>query len=131
MARYELQGSLTPELAQAAEEIKGYAREYGLDTRIIEGEELDRQVSGASSRWIGGMFTPGDGRAEPHLATPAIARAAERSGATVLTSCAVRGIETQGGSVSAVVTEHGTIRTSTVLCAAGAWTSMFCRSLGI
>jgi glycine/D-amino acid oxidase-like deaminating enzyme len=33
--------------------------------------------------------------------------------------------------VSAVVTEHGTIRTSVVLCAAGAWTSMFCRSLGI
>jgi glycine/D-amino acid oxidase-like deaminating enzyme len=30
-----------------------------------------------------------------------------------------------------VVTEHGTIRTSQVLCAAGAWTSLFCRSLGI
>ena len=54
-----------------------------------------------------------------------------RSGATILTSCAVRGIETEAGNVSAVVTEHGTIRTSTVLCAAGAWTSMFCRSLGI
>jgi len=33
--------------------------------------------------------------------------------------------------VSGVVTEYGTIRTSTVVCAAGAWTSMFCRSLGI
>jgi glycine/D-amino acid oxidase-like deaminating enzyme len=33
--------------------------------------------------------------------------------------------------MSAVVTEHGVIKTSTVLCAAGAWTSMFCRSLGI
>jgi glycine/D-amino acid oxidase-like deaminating enzyme len=54
-----------------------------------------------------------------------------RSGATLLTSCAVRGIETEGGRLSAVVTEHGTIQTSTVLCAAGAWTSMFCRSLGI
>ncbi|MGB5628357.1 MAG: FAD-binding oxidoreductase, partial [Woeseiaceae bacterium] len=43
----------------------------------------------------------------------------------------VRGIETSGGGVSAVVTEHGTIRTSVVLCAAGAWTSLFCRSLGI
>ncbi len=38
-------------------------------------------------------------------------------------------METSGGSVSAVVTEHGVIKTSTVLCAAGAWTSMFCRSL--
>ncbi|MDX1405426.1 MAG: FAD-binding oxidoreductase [Woeseiaceae bacterium] len=107
------------------------ARKYGMDTRIIDGQELDRHVSGASSRWLGAMFTAGDGRAEPDKATPAIARAAERSGATVLTSCAVRGIETQAGRVSAAVTEHGTIRTSTVLCAAGAWTSMFCRSLGI
>ena len=33
--------------------------------------------------------------------------------------------------MSAVVTEHGTIKAPVVLCAAGAWTSMFCRSLGI
>ncbi len=77
------------------------------------------------------MYTASDARAEPHKAAPAIARAAERSGATVLTSCAVRGIETEGGKLSAVVTEHGSIRTSVALCAAGAWTSMFCRSLGI
>jgi len=43
----------------------------------------------------------------------------------------VRGIETEGGRVSAVITEHGMIRTSVVLCAAGAWSSLFCRSLGI
>jgi len=77
------------------------------------------------------MYTPSDGRAEPHKAAPAIARAAGRRGATILTSCAVRGIETEGGRVAAVVTEHGTIKTSTVACAAGAWTSMFCRSLGV
>jgi glycine/D-amino acid oxidase-like deaminating enzyme len=33
--------------------------------------------------------------------------------------------------VSAVVTEHVTIKTTVVLCAAGAWTSLFCGSLGI
>jgi glycine/D-amino acid oxidase-like deaminating enzyme len=43
----------------------------------------------------------------------------------------VRGLETSGGSVSAVVTEHGVIKTSVVLCAAGAWSSLFCRSLGV
>ncbi len=107
------------------------AREYELDTRAVEKAELDKLIDGASKHWVGAMHTPSDGRAEPHKATPAIRRAAERAGATVLTSCAVRGIETSAGQVSAVVTEHGTIRTSRVLCAAGAWTSMFCRSLGI
>jgi glycine/D-amino acid oxidase-like deaminating enzyme len=77
------------------------------------------------------MYTASDGRAEPHKTTPAIARAAARAGATILTSCAVRGIESSAGRVSAVVTEHGPISTSVVLCATGAWTSMFCRSMGI
>ena len=107
------------------------AKEFGLDTQVIEGKELDQHVSGASSRWLGAMYTASDARAEPHKAGPAIARAAMRSGAKLLTSCAVRGVETEGGRLSAVVTEHGSIKTSTALCAAGAWTSMFCRSLGI
>ena len=105
--------------------------EYGVETRFIEGSELEALARGSTVRWKGALYTPSDGRAEPHKAAPAIARAAGRQGATVLTSCAVRGIETRGGRVSAVVTEHGTIETSTVLCAAGAWTSMFCRSLGV
>ena len=109
----------------------GTAKEFGLDTRIIEGKELDKHVNHATSTWIGAMYTASDARAEPHKAGPAIARAAMRAGANILASCAVRGVETEGGQLSAVVTEHGTIQTSTALCAAGAWTSMFCRSLGI
>jgi glycine/D-amino acid oxidase-like deaminating enzyme len=124
-------------MAHRESELESYAawietaKPFGLDTRIISGPELDAQVRGASSRWKGALYTAGDGRAEPHKAAPAIARAAAREGAKILTACAVRGIETSGGKVSAVVTEHGTIRASTVLCAAGAWTSLFCRSLGI
>ena len=107
------------------------ADDYGIGSRLIEGEELKGLVRGAATQWRGALYTASDGRAEPHKATPALARAAAREGATILTACAVRGIESSAGRVSAVVTEHGAIRTSTVLCAAGAWTSMFCRSLGI
>ena len=107
------------------------ADEYGIDTRIISAEELGQHVRGNAVKWRGAMYTASDGRAEPHKATAAIARAASRKGAIILTACAVRGIETEAGRVSAVVTEHRTIRTSVVLCAAGAWSSMFCRSLSI
>lgn len=107
------------------------ARDYEIPTRMIDAKELRQHVQGSTANWSGALFTDTDGRAEPHKAAPAIARAAERHGANILTACAVRGVETSGGSVSAVVTEHGTIRTSVVLCAAGAWTSMFCGSLGI
>ena len=107
------------------------AKTYGTGSRLIEAGELKALVYGAHPKWRGALYTESDGRAEPHLATPALARAVSRSGGTVLTGCAVRGIETTAGRVSAVITEHGRIDTSTVLCAAGAWTSMFCRSLGI
>ena len=123
--------------ANSARELQSFenwvniARDYEIDTRLINAAELKNHVSGAAIDWSGAMVTESDGRAEPHKAAPAIARAAEHSGASVLSGCAVRGIETSGGAVSAVVTEHGTIRTSTVLCAAGAWTSLFCGSMGI
>ena len=107
------------------------AKEFELDTKVIDPEALARLLPGTATKWHGGMYTASDGRAEPHKTAPAIARAAVRSGATIMTSCAVRGIESAGGRVATVVTEHGPIRTSVVLCAAGAWTSMFCRSLGI
>jgi glycine/D-amino acid oxidase-like deaminating enzyme len=123
--------------ANTSKELKAFeawvdiARDYDIPTRLINAAELRQHVRGAAIEWAGAMYTESDGRAEPHKATPAIARAAERAGARILSSCAVRGLETSAGAVSAVVTEHGTIKTSTVLCAAGAWTSMFCRSLGI
>ena len=116
---------------QSFEDWVDIARDYEIDTRLINASELKQHVHGSAIDWAGAMVTMSDGRAEPHKAAPAIARAAERSGATVLPGFAVRVIETSCGAVSGVVTEHGTIRTSTVLCAAGAWTSMFCRSLGI
>ena len=107
------------------------AKDYEIDTRLIDASQIKQHVRGATSEWAGAMYTESDGRAEPHKAAPAIARAAQRSGAKVLGGCAVRGIETSAGQVSGVVTEHGVIKCSTVLCAAGAWSSMFCRSLGI
>lgn len=123
--------------ARTDAELEGYAswlptaREHGLDTRMVSSNEIARLAPGATATWTGGIYTPSDGQAEPHKAAPAIARAAARNGASILRACAVRGIETQAGRVSAVVTEHGSIATPVVLCAAGAWTSMFCRSLGI
>src|SRR5262249_14042803 len=71
------------------------------------------------------------GRAEPSKASPAIAAAARRLGATIHQDCAARGMETEAGRVSAVVTEKGRIRTQAVLCAGRVWSTLFCRRHGI
>ncbi|MDT8872238.1 FAD-dependent oxidoreductase [Komagataeibacter rhaeticus] len=65
------------------------------------------------------------------MAAPAIAAAAREQGATVLTRCAVRGIETRGGRVCGVVTERGTIACESVILAGGAWSRLFAGNTGI
>ena len=104
---------------------------YQLDTRLLTGAEVSELVRGGNDRWAGGLHTPSDARAEPFLAVPAIARAVRRHGGRIREHCAVRGLETSAGRVSAVVTEHGAVSTDTVVCAGGAWSSTFLANLGV
>jgi glycine/D-amino acid oxidase-like deaminating enzyme len=52
-------------------------------------------------------------------------------GAEIVTGCAVDGLVTAGGAVTGVATQQGEIRTKTVVCAAGAWSSRFLARAGI
>jgi glycine/D-amino acid oxidase-like deaminating enzyme len=108
-----------------------HAREYQLDTRLIDGAEVARLLPGIAKPWAGALYTASDGKAEPQLAAPAIAQGARRRGATILTGCAVRGIETAAGRVAGVVTEKGRIACQSVVLAGGAWSRLFCGNLGI
>ncbi len=107
------------------------ARECQVHSQILTAAEARERTPGATDEWVGGIATDNDGWAEPSKAAPAIASAARQLGVTIHQQCAARGLETSGGRVSGVVTEAGTIRTDAVLCAGGAWTSMFCRPYGI
>jgi glycine/D-amino acid oxidase-like deaminating enzyme len=107
------------------------AQPYEIGTRIVRGRELEALLPGAARNFGCGLHVPTDGCAEPQKAAPAIARAAQARGAIILAHCAVRGIERAAGRVNAVVTERGRIACDTVILAGGAWTSLFCGSLGI
>jgi len=113
------------------EEWLEHARVFQLDSRLIGPDEIDRLLPGSSRRWPGALFTASDGRAEPQKAAPAIANAAAAKGAFILTQCAVRGVETAAGRVSGVVTEKGPIACEAVVLAGGAWSRLFCGSMGI
>jgi glycine/D-amino acid oxidase-like deaminating enzyme len=107
------------------------AKQYQLPNRVLSPAEAKRLTPGNEQDWIGGIHAPMDGRAEPDRAAPALARAARALGVTVHQNCAVRGLDIVGGKVAGVVTERGRIAADAVLCAGGAWTSMFCRRHGI
>lgn len=107
------------------------ARQYQVRHAVLTPAEAKRLTPGNEQDWIGGVFAPTDGRAEPSMAAPALARAARARGATVHQDCAVRGLDVVAGKVAGVVTERGRIAADAVLCAAGAWSSVFCRRHGI
>src|SRR5579872_2167358 len=123
-------GETEADLARLAEWLE-HARQYQLDTRVINGAEVAGRLPGLAKKWAGALYTASDGKGEPQLAAPAIANAARRHGASIHTNCAVRGVETAGGRVSAVVTEKGRIACQSAVLAGGAWSRLFCGNLGV
>lgn len=108
-----------------------HARDCGLDSRLAGKAELGSLLPGMGEGFEAALHTATDGRAEPLKAVPAMARAAARNGAHILTRCAVRSVELQAGRVSGVVTEHGAIRCQSVVLAGGAWSRLFAGNLGL
>jgi glycine/D-amino acid oxidase-like deaminating enzyme len=107
------------------------ARPYQVESRMIGADEVRGLYPGLAVPTHGALYTPGDGRAEPQKAAPAIAAAVRRLGGVVLEQCAVRGVETKGGRVSGVVTEKGPIACDSVVLAGGAWSRLFAGNLDI
>jgi glycine/D-amino acid oxidase-like deaminating enzyme len=109
----------------------GVAKQHQLDTRLLTADEVAALAPDISGRWLGGMLTASDGRAEPFVAVPALARAAAALGASIAENCAVRTIETKAGHIHAAVTERGRVRTDRVLLAGGAWSTHFAANAGL
>ena len=106
------------------------AKQIGFVSHLLSPKEVHERL-GDQARWVGGIWSPTDGRAEPSLAAPAIAVGAQKLGAFVHQRCAVRGLDISAGRVSGVWTERGRVRASQVICCGGAWSSRFCKQYGI
>ncbi|SFR42461.1 Glycine/D-amino acid oxidase [Yoonia tamlensis] len=107
------------------------AKAHGIDTRVVTKSGLADVLPRAQGDWAGALWTPGDLRAEPWTAVPAIARAATADGVTFVENCAARLLDLAAGRIAGVVTEQGLIKTSAVVVAGGAWSSLFLRRHGI
>jgi sarcosine oxidase, subunit beta len=79
---------------------------------------------------LGAAWSPDDACATPEGVVMGYARAARELGVKIVQNCAVSAIEVSNGAISAVVTDGGTITTSTVVCAAGAWSKVIGEMVG-
>jgi glycine/D-amino acid oxidase-like deaminating enzyme len=108
-----------------------FARDMGVDTRMLNADEAAAHGAATGKAWKGGVWSPTDGIADPSRAAPAIAHGVLKHGGLVVQGCAARGIEREAGVVSGVITERGVIRTRQVVLAGGAWAASFLHQLGI
>jgi len=107
------------------------ARQHELDTRMLSAGETHEQFPAVKGQWTGAMVTPSDGRGDHFTAVPALARAAQRLGVSVIENCAVRTIDIEAGRVAGVVTEKGRVRCQRAVLAAGAWSTHFAANAGV
>ena len=80
---------------------------------------------------LAAAFCPLDGHASPEAVAQGYAAGARRHGATVLTGVPATGVDMEGDAVRGVATGGATIRTDTVICAAGVWSPALARTAGI
>jgi len=106
--------------------------ECGLDSRILTAAEARRRCPLLEGDdMLAAAFSPGDGHATPEGVVQGYAYGARGLGAHIRTGCQVTGIESRGGRITDVVTDHGRIRTGTVICAAGPWSRSCGAMVGI
>ena len=124
-------------LSNDAAEIEGwakwgrFARDAGVDTRMLGPAEARERGAATGKAWLGGVWSPTDGIADPVRAAPVIAEAFMRKGGVLVQSCAARGLELAGGKVCGVVTERGPVRTGLVVMAGGVWSGSFLDQIGV
>jgi glycine/D-amino acid oxidase-like deaminating enzyme len=117
-------------------EVQGYedwlpiARQFGLDTKLINGAAVAKMMPDLRNPALGGLYSPTDGHAEPRKVAPAFAQRAAELGALIFEGCGATGLELTNGKVDAVLTEAGPIRTKAVLVAAGGSSFRILKMLG-
>ncbi len=104
--------------------------EHGVASRLLDREELRRVAPYVADEMVGGELCPIEGKANPLLATPAFAAAAERAGARIVRNADVTAIERTRAGFELTTTRGRFTAPRLVLCA-GAATAPLARMLGI
>ena len=121
-----------PEHVAAFEQNVALQNELGVDSRMIDVAEAKRlspliETDGL----LAAAWSPRDGHCTPESVVLGYAGAARRAGARLVRGCSVTDIVTDGATIAGVETNLGTIRTDTVICAAGAWSRQIGEMAGV
>ena len=124
-------------VAETDEQLRDIARKVaieqaaGMPARLLDRSELRELAPYASEHMVGGELMPLEGKANSLLAAPALAAAAERHGARVVTMTAVRGLAHRRGGGFLLRTSSGEVACRTLVLTAGTDLPELGRMLGV
>ena len=105
-------------------------RAKGLRSRVLARDEVRAVAPYLSDNVIGAELCPHEGKVNPALATPAVARAAERAGARLMRWTELRSLEGTNRGFTAR-TNRGPIQARRVVNAAGPWSDRVAAMVGL
>lgn len=106
-------------------------QKHGLQMTILTGEEVRQREPLARAEIVGGIQYEEDAHLTPHLFVQGLAAAAQTQGARLLTQTELLDFAREGDRITAVTTTHGTFQPEQVVLAAGVWSSLLARQLGV
>ncbi len=108
------------------------ARAQGVDVDVLTPQEArDRWPVMQTDDLKGGLWMPGDGKANPTDLTQSLAKGARNKGARIIEGIKVTGITTQDGRVTGVDTDEGHIEAEIVVNCAGQWARAIGQMCGV
>ncbi len=112
----------TPDRVVQLQRTAAAAEAYDLECEWLEPEAArERYPILETSDLLGALWLPGDGTVNPVDVTQSLARGARNQGVAIFEKTRVLDVTTQGGRVTGVVTDQGTIEAEIVVNCAGQW----------
>lgn len=132
---YEHRGRLflftNKEALQKAVEQADLVKRYGVAAEVLDAASVRRLEPNILPTVIAGIHYPENAHINPDRFVKQMARLVAGKGARLQTNTEVLGFETSGKYISTVITTQGTFSPDQVVLAAGAWSPILARKLGI
>lgn len=117
-----LEVATTPERLEELKRRHGYASSWGIEARLISGEECIQMYPLLNKETVlGGLHIPTDGLALAARATQLLIERTSEAGVQYLGNTPVIGIERSKGRVTGVMTPSGSVPADIVISCAGFW----------
>ena len=107
------------------------AARTGIRIEVLGPEEIRKLIPETPISAVGGVYYPEDGHLQPAQFVRAVAGEVEKLGGEVRSHHQVLGFGRNGNRVTSVRTTRGDISADTFILAAGSWSPMVARDLGV